>query len=228
MFDRLRTLLTRRGEAPPLAAGPHTPLDRWARSAGLQLQDHERTADFTLSGQLEGKPLRLERTAPSRPYIVGAELRARVVLDTAPEVFVLVINRTLRDALEHGAYVHYTDGVRTALDANMPEELRWLAMLDEVGWDRGAVPAFWPRYAVVASAREHAQAWLRAELMQALLDWPQAAGEGPAFMLRLQQGKLYLRMAFAPAGLPMLQHVMQLLALASAAALAGCPKPAGA
>ncbi|KQP20024.1 hypothetical protein [Pseudorhodoferax sp. Leaf267] len=227
MFERLRKVLTARGEAPPLAVGPATPLQRWARASGFEVVHQGRTPHFSLTGQLAGKPFRMDRTLPSRAYIVGSELRARVELDIAPEVSVMVISRSLRDALEHEAYADYTGRVRTTLDANMPEEVRWLAMFDEVGWERGAVAAFWPRYAIVADARAHAQAWVKPELMQALLGWPVAADDVPPLLLQLQRGKLYLRMAFVPDDLPTLQHVLQVLAVASATALAGCARPTG-
>lgn len=221
MFERLKKLLTARGPAPQLAVGASTPLDRWARAQGFALVHKERSQNFSMSGELDGKAFRLDRTAPSRRYIVGSELRARVVLGIAPEVSVMVISRALRDALEHEAYADYTGRVRTTLDASMPEEVRWLAMFDEMGWERGAVPAFWPRYAIVADVRAHAQAWLGAALMQALLDWPSPAAEASPFILHLQRGKLYLRMGFTPEDLPTLQRVTEVLALASAAALAG-------
>lgn len=225
MFERLRKVLTGRGPAPPLAVGASTPLDRWARASGYVLERQERSQNFSMSGEFVGKAFRLDRMATSRHYIVGSELRARVVLGIAPEVSVMVISRALRDALEHEAYADYTGRVRTTLDGNMLEEVRWLATFDEVGWERGAVPAFWPRYAIVADVRAHAQAWVGAELMQALLDWPSAAPEAPPFILHLQRGKLYLRMGFTPDDLPTLQRVTEVLALASAAALAGCAKP---
>lgn len=223
MFDRLRRALGRQREPASLPAGPHTPLARWADGAGLALTHPEGSADFSLSGPLAGKALRLDRTASTRDYIEGAELRARVALGVATDLSVMVINRALRDRLEHAAYQGYTDRVRTTLDASMPEEVRWLAMLDEVGWERGAVPTFWSHYACVADTREHAQAWLSPALMQALLDWPTAADPVLPLILQLQRGKLYLRCAFAPQDLPTLQHVLRLLEQAGAAAQAGCP-----
>lgn len=226
MFDRLRKVLTARGQAPSLSVGLHTPLARWARSSGLAITCKSGSADFSLSGQLAGKPFRMDRTPPSRAYMVGAELRARAQLDTAPDVSVMVISRALRDVLEHDAFIDYTGGLHTTLNANVDEEVRWLAMFDEVGWERGAVPAFWPRYAIVADTRAHAQAWVGAELMQALLDWPSAPSASVPLMLQLQRGKLYLRMEFAPDDLPTLQHAMHVLTLAAAGALAGRTGPA--
>lgn len=230
MFERLRKVMSRRGRerASPLPAGPGTPLSRWAEARGLELAHTAHSQDFSLSGQVAGRPFRLDRTAPSRRYIDGSELRARVELDIAREVSVMVISRALRDALEHEAYTDVTDPVRTTLDARMPEEVRWLAVFDEVGWEGAELVQFWPRYAIVADLRAHAQAWMGAELVQALLDWPSAALEQPPFMLTLQRGKLYLRMAFAPDDLPTLQHAMHVLALASSAALAGCARPVSA
>ena len=68
---------------------------------------------------------------------------------------VLVMNRPLKEALEKKAYQMFTDQLQTSVDPSLPEEMRWLAMFDEVGWD-GLPSEFWTRYAVLTDRREHA------------------------------------------------------------------------
>ena len=220
MFDRLKKVFGKSAESAAPAAGD-TPLELWASSLGFVVARKPGTDEFSLSGAVDGRPFRLDRAAPSRAFIVDKELRARAELDVDPEVSVMVINRQLRDALEKKAYENYTDSLQTTLDTSMPEEVRWLAMYDEAGWETGAVPGFWERYSIVADLREHAQAWVGPELMQALVDWPQPTAQAQApFIMMLQRGKLYLRMEFSPAELSTLQHATSVFTTGCAAALA--------
>jgi len=221
MFDRWRKVFGKTA-ASAVAPVPATPLEMWAQTMDYTIARKGNTEEFSITGQCGGRPFRLDRTPPSRTYIADRELRARVELGADPAVAVMLITRPLRDALEAKAYENYTDSLQTTLDAGLPEEVRWLAMYDEVGWETGALPGFWNRYCAVADAREQAQAWVGAPLMQVLLDWPEA-GSIPPFMLMLQRGRLYMRMEFTPADLATLQHAMRVLELAAASA----PRSAG-
>ena len=220
MFDRLKKVFAKRA-VPVAAALGNSPLEQWATTQGFTVVRKGASEEFSLSGRVAGKPFRLDRTSPSRAFIVDHEIRARAEIDVDPEVSVMVINRQLRDALEKKAYENYTDPLQTTLDTSMPEEVRWLAMYDEVGWETGAVPGFWKRYAIVADAREHAQAWIGPAMMQTLLDWPDVAPQPqPPFILILQRGKIYLRMEFTPTDLPTLQHTTEVVVKACESALA--------
>ncbi len=219
MFERWRKVFGKTAE-PAAPQVPATPLELWAQAMDYAIARKGRTEEFSMTGQLGGRPFRLDRTPPSRAYIADRELRARVELGADPSAAVLLITRPLRNALEAKAYEDYTDSLQTTLDAGLPEEVRWLAMYDEVGWETGAVPGFWSRYCAVADAREQAQAWVGAPLMQALLEWPEA-GSIPPFMLMLQRGRLYMRMEFTPADLATLQHAMHVLELAADSAPRG-------
>jgi hypothetical protein len=51
-----------------------------------------------------------------------------------------------------------TQGFGFSADPNLAEEMRWLAMFDEMGWD--SLPdAFWARYSVLSDRRETAPPW---------------------------------------------------------------------
>jgi hypothetical protein len=83
-------------------------------------------------------------------------------------------------------------------------------MYEEVGWD--SLPReFWQRYAILADRRESALAWIDPQIAQLLLDWPEPgpSAEVP-FMMLLLRGKAYLRMEYAPAGMPTLQHAAEI------------------
>ena len=115
----------------------------------------------------------------------------------------------------------YTDTLQTTADPSLPEEMRWLAMYPEVGWD-GLPPAFWARYAVLADRREHALAWLDSSLADLLMSWPEPApNDQVPFMLMLLRGKAYLRMQYTPADMPTLEHATLVFTSACESAVSG-------
>jgi hypothetical protein len=116
------------------------------------------------------------------------------------------MNRPLKAALEKKAYALYTDSLQTSVDPNLPEEMRWLAMYQEVGWE-GMSEALWQRYSVLADQRENALQWIDASLASMLEKWPQPApSEEVPFMLMLLRGRAYLRMEYAPSVIGTLEH----------------------
>jgi hypothetical protein len=226
MFDRLRKAFSkdaRKSEpdsgapASQLQAGP---VSEWAATQGFGFSQG---AGHTL--QLQGKvgthPWRLEIGKPSRNYIEGEEVRARGELGLNEELSVLLLNRPLKEKLEKQAYSMFTDSLQTTADPNLPEEMRWLSMYEEVGWD-GLPMEFWRRFAVLSDSRDDAMAWIDAPLAQLLMDWPEPAPapEVP-FMLLLMRGKLYMRMEYSPADMPVLQHAALVFTSACDAALTG-------
>lgn len=212
MFERLKKAFARGTSAPASGPAPADPgafaaLEDWA--ASQQLAFASQGTGFTLQGQLAGKPWRLEAGRSSRKYIQGEELRGRAELGINPDVLVVVMNRPLKEQLEKQAYALYTDTLQTSVDPNLPEEMRLLAMHEEVGWESMA-RAFWARYAIVADERDNAHAWVDGVLARQLLEWPAPAPDaGVPFMLMLLRGKAYLRMQNGPLHLPRLQHAAQ-------------------
>jgi len=226
MFDKLRKAFSRDSRLAPASAsssggeaGAQGPVSEWAASQGFAFSGHAGGAAFSLKGDVGGKPWRMEVGRPSRKYIQGEELRARAELGADPDIAVLVMNRSLKNALEKQAYARYTDGLQTAIDATMPEEMRWLAVYEEMVWE-SAPRLFWERYAVLADKREHALAWLDSALVRQLLDWPQP-GPGPnvPFVMMMLRGKAYLRMQQGAGDMPRLQHAAQVFTSACESAL---------
>ena len=225
MFDRIKKALARTAPEPARPGGePREPLaadDRvseWAVTQGLSFSA-DRTGTVTMEGKVQGRRWRLERGRPTRDYVVGHELRGRAELALHEDVAAMVMNRSLKEALESRAFEQSTDQLQTAIDSSLPQEVRWLAMFDEFAWE-GPPAAFWDRYAVVAERRETAQGWIDPALAQLLLDWP---APGPStevpFTLLLLRGRAYLRMEYRPANLPTLQHAALVFTSACESAL---------
>lgn len=231
MFERIKKAFFRPprdddketvGPPSQMAAGP---LSEWASTRGFGFTTSDTSGALGLEGKIGGKRWRMELGRPTRNFIRGEELRGRAELGIDEDAAVLVLNRTLKDALDRQAYSIYTDNLQTSGDPNLPEEMRWLAMYDEVGWD-GLPQAFWDRYAVLADRRENALAWIDSTLAAAMLDWPRPGptAETP-FMLMLLRGKGYMRMEYQPPNMSTLQHAALVFTTACENALGGLSTP---
>lgn len=234
MFDRIKKAFAReprepRDDAnetigPPshMAAGA---ISQWAASKGFDVSTSGSAGALGLEGRIRGKRWRMELGRPTRSFIMGEELRGRAELGIDEDAAVLILNRTLKEALDKKAYSIITDQLQTTADPNLPEEMRWLSIYDEVGWD-SLPPAFWKQYAVLADRRENALAWIDDKLAAMLLDWPPGGptAETP-FMLMLLRGKAYLRMEYRPASVATLQHATLIFTSACESALGGLSTP---
>ena len=227
MFDRLKKAFA---SASTPGAGPaksgsgkavsFESVAAWAENRGLISIARSGSKGFTLTGHLAGKPMKLEHGRSSRDYIRDEELRARSELGINEDVSVLVITRSLKDSLEKRAYPMYTDTLQTTADPNLPEEMRWLSMYQEVGWDLG-LPEFWERYAVLADDRDHAVSWLTTDLAKMLMSWPIPGPDRQVpFLLMLMRSKAYMRMQYTPANMPTLDHATTIFASACESAVA--------
>ena len=235
MFERLKRVL-----APGRADGDGDPADNLdsmmladnghgvsgnalSESPSLQEQLHFAAAangNFSINGKVAGKPWKLERVAASRDYIVGQELRGRADLLVDPHLTVLVMNRSLKELLEKRAYALYTDTLETQASPVLMEEMRWLAVYPETGWD-SLTDAFCHRYAVMTSRRADAITWLTPQLTHLLMSWPEPPPSADApFMLLLMRGKTHLRMQVRPGNPSELHHAAELFTTASASAAA--------
>ncbi len=193
----------------------------WAKAQGFTCNRLGEGKGFSIAGRIGNKPWRLERSHSVRAYIQGDELRARAELKVDEEVAVLIMNRSLKEMLEKQAYALYTDTLQTTVDPKLAEEMRWLAMYREVGWE-GLSPAFWARYSVLTDKRAHALAWLDESLTDLLMSWPEPAPDAQIpFMLMLMRGKGYLRMQYTPADVQTLAHATLIFTRACESALAG-------
>jgi hypothetical protein len=156
------------------------------------------------------------------------ELRGRADVGADLDAAVMVLNRPLQDALEGTAYTAITDTLQTTVNADMPEEMRWLAMYEEMVWP-GLPASFREHFAVVAERMELAQRWIHAPVVSQLLN--AVEGEGgiertrSPLVLMLVRGRVYLRMEHTQRSLAEIAHAKQLLLVAGQAALQNLPPP---
>jgi len=212
MFDRIKKAFQRevRDRSDSTLAQAHGPVSEWAASRGMTFSGAALGSSMSMQGKVSGRSWRMELGRPTRDYIVGEELRARAELGVDDQVGALVINRPLKESLERRAYSMITDTLQTTADPRLPEEMRWLAMYDEIGWE-GPPADFWTHYAVLADSREHAQAWVDDRLVKQLMSWPDPGPTSQVpFMIVLLRGKCYLRMQFMPPEMAILDHATDL------------------
>jgi hypothetical protein len=233
MFERLKNVFTkeksleREDSASALAAkheADEITSHDWIEAHAAFFKSAAGATNFSMKGVLGNKSWKLERAAAPRNYIVGEELRVRADIDVDAQVTVLVMNRALKELLENRAYALYTDTLETEASPALMEEMRWLALYPEVGWEE--LPhAFWRRYAVMTSRRPDAHKWLTPEIVDLLTEWPEPApGADVPFMLMLMRGKTHLRMQWGRADEHLMAHAVQLLISASNGATASFPR----
>jgi hypothetical protein len=221
MFDRIRKALTSPG-------GPVTykQVARWAATQHIAVSGQTAEGAFRLDGDLAGHPWWLECGAPTRNYVHGLELRGRADVGADPDAAVMVMNRVLHEALESTAYHAITDSLQTTVNASLPEEVRWLAMFEEVRWP-GLPRSFRQHFAVVAERVEVAQRWVHAPLVSQLLDYLDgvhgAARAQAPLVLMLARGRVYLRMEHARRSLEEIDQAMRVLMVGAQAAMQNLP-----
>ena len=141
MFERIKKLFTATdapSSTPATVAAEVLRLKGWAKEQGLDLKLEDaapgkrHAALYSLQGLVEAKTWRMEGGPPLRDFVHGGELRFRSELGILSSVSVVVMNRTLKNALEKRAFKLYTDSLQTTLDPKLPEEMRWLAMFPKV------------------------------------------------------------------------------------------------
>ena len=231
MFERIKKAFfgeprdeARDTRGPPSRTGA-SPVSEWAATRGFGFSANPDGDGLALEGRINGKRWRIELGRPTRKFIRNEELRGRAELGIDEDIVVLVLNRSLKESLEKAAYSIITDPLQTTADPNLPEEMRWLAMYDEVAW--GSLPeTFWTRFAVVADRRENALAWIDPELARMMMDWPEPAPSAQTpFMMMLMRGKAYLRMEYQPADVPTLQHASIVFTAACESAMGALGAP---
>ncbi len=193
-------------------------ISEWATLQGLTPSAGAASKDVKLDGKIGGKPWRLEQGRPSRDFIHGLELRARAELGLQGDVAVMVMNRPLKNELDKRAFSMYTDTLQTQVDPHLPEEMRWLSMYEEVGWE-SLGHEFLDRYAILADERERAPAWVTPDLARQLMLWPKPDVQVP-MVLMLLRGKVYLRMQIEEGDLATLEHATQVFTISCNNALA--------
>ena len=222
MFSKIKSLFAL-GDKPSRVPDDTvvSKMSEWATQQGLSFSSRQGGRGYQLEGKIGGKPWRMERGNPSRDFIQGEELRARAELDVR-DVAVMIITRKLKNDLDKRAFAIYTDSLQTQVDPSLPEEMRWLAMYQEVTWE-GWGKAFAHHYAVLADVRDSATAWINHELANSMTAWPNMDPAVPKILMLLR-GKAYLRMQYTQDDMPTLEHATAVFTTACELALSSLPE----
>ncbi|GKT20649.1 hypothetical protein [Acidovorax sp. SUPP3334] len=234
MFERFRKAfaLGIRPDDPPRPVSLEE-TEQWAAAQGLAFSRTAEPGGFLLLGQYEGHTWRLECGAPQRHYLRGTELRARIDVGVRPDLALMLVSRPLKEALEGEAYGAFTDTLQTSLTGDLPEEVRWLAVFEEMAWP-GVPLAFWQHFAVVGEGGGHAKRWVQETMISHLLEMllpsqgePEASGvrppKAPPLMLMVARGKVSLRMQYPGDHLHALADAVMLLHEAARSAMQHLP-----
>ena len=121
---------------------------------------------------------------------------------------------TLMEELERAVFEAYTDTLKTRVDTDTPEEMRWLVMFPK--FNPSSSPMLRQRYGIVGVTKELTGAWVEADLGEALVQASQdLLPEGHPFVLMSMRGNLYMRTEMSEPDLPRLQALVRLLETAA-------------
>jgi hypothetical protein len=191
------------------------PIQDWAESRGAEFTQTEDGQGFLIeSRQAMPGALRVEWGASQRSYLPGFELRMRCEMGLHPDLQLMVVCRTLMEELERAVFEAYTDTLKTRVDTDTPEEMRWLVMFPKFNPTSSQILR--QRYGIVGVTKELTAAWVEGELGEALVQASQdLLPEGHPFVLMSLRGNLYLRTEMSEAELPKVQALVRLLETAA-------------
>lgn len=188
MLDAFKKLISRPAPGPDWRE-----VSEWAKHNKLKFKREAEGEGFVIAGGMESKPWRLEWGPPQRQYIEGHELRLRMELGLSPNLQALLISQPLLENLERQTFERFTESTQTVIDANTPEEMRWLAMFPKVPYKASKEVRM--RFGLVSSAQAEAASWVDGALAKQLDDAAAGLLKGePPFVLMLLRGRAYLRM----------------------------------
>lgn len=195
------------------------PIEEWAESRGASFSQARDGSGFLIEQpKAEPGPTRVEWGISQRSYLPGTELRMRCEMGLHPDLQTMVLCRELMENLERAVFEAYTDTLKTRVDTDTPEEMRWLVMFPK--FTSAASQIVRQRYGVVGVTKELTGAWIDGELSEALAQASQdLLPEGHPFVLMCMRGNLYLRTEMAEPDLPRVQALVRLLECAAREAL---------
>ena len=191
------------------------PIQDWAEARNAEFTQTRDGLGFLIEQPkaLPG-PLRIEWGVSQRGYLPGFELRMRCEMGLHPDLQLMVLCRTLMENLERAVFEAYTDTLKTRVDTDTPEEMRWLVMFPK--YNNAPSQILRQRYGIVGVTKDLTGAWIEGELGQALVQASQdLLPEGHPFVLMSMRGNLYLRTEMAEADLGKLQALVRLLECAA-------------
>lgn len=161
---------------------------------------------FVIDGRAAGTEWRLEWGPSQRSYVPGAELRLRAELAVTSALQLVVMTRTLQEAMEKAMFEQAVESVQTRIDSETPPETRWLVMFPKLpGADMGVLRE---NFVAVSSMRTWLSTWLKGPLSAALA----ATSPDPArpVVLMIGRGRLTLRTALPTPDVASLQPWLRL------------------
>ena len=194
------------------------PILEWAASRNAEFTQSRDGLGFLIE-QPKAQPgaLRIEWGVSQRSYLPGTELRMRCEMGLHPDLQLMVLCRTLMEDLERAVFEAYTDTLKTRVDTDTPEEMRWLVMFPKFSHASSQIVR--QRYGLVGVTKELTGDWVEGELGEALVKASQdLLPEGHPFVLMCMRGNVYLRTEMAEADQPRLQALLRLLETAARAA----------
>ncbi|WP_143742341.1 hypothetical protein [Roseateles chitinivorans] len=196
------------------------PLSEWAAERGGQLRHARDGRGFVidLPRTLPGLT-RIEWGPSQRSYIEGFELRMRCELKVNPDMQMMLIERKLMERLESSVFEAYTDTLRTRVDTDTPEEMRWLVMFPKQSQIESKLVR--QRFGAVGINRELIMAWLDKDLSERLAQATQdVLIEGRPFVLLSLRGNVYLRTSMPEPSLGEVEALTRVLDAAAGSAQA--------
>ncbi|MCV2368699.1 hypothetical protein [Roseateles oligotrophus] len=190
------------------------PIHDWAESRNAHFRIAKDGRGFLIE-QPKALPgsLRIEWGPSQRAYIEGNELRMRCELRLHGDLQMMVLCRTLMDQLESAVFEAYTDTLKTRVDTDTPEEMRWLVMFPK--FTQISSKLVRQRFGAVGVNKELVAAWLEGDLSEVLAQASQdLLPEGQPFVLMTMRGNAYLRTAMAVPSLQSIQGLVKVLELA--------------
>ena len=161
---------------------------------------------FVIDGRLGATPWRLEWGPSHRPYIEGHELRLRAELGLGAELQLVLMNRSLQEAMEKAVFDQYVEGVQTRIDNQTPPEMRWLVMFPKMS--EKELGRLKDRFSGIASVKSWLLRWLDGNLANGLAVL--RVDPGTPFIAVISRGRLTLRTAMAEPYLPDIEVAVRL------------------
>jgi hypothetical protein len=187
----------------------------WADGKGAQFKLIRDGQGFVVEhGEARPRPWRMEWGSSQRGYIEGPELRLRCELKLSPELQMMVVSRQLMEQLESSVFEMYTDTLKTRVDTDTPEEVRWLVMFPKfAGFNTKLLRS---RFGAVCMSKDAIATWLQGPFGTALEQACESGllAETTPLVLLTQRGNLYLRMGLAEPDLTVLDALLKLFEVA--------------
>ena len=211
MLDAVRRWLTWGGRLPAWAE-----LNAWAQAHHWTLKRTMAHDGWAMDHNPRHAGWRIEWGPSQRSFMSSHEFRIRFEVALNSDVQALILDRPLLARLDREVYAQFTDSVKTRLDEETPEEMRWLAMHAKLSPNQMGVDLR-DRYGAISNDVFWVSRWLAGPISGALKRradlMPIEAVSAEPFILRLARGQVVIRQS---AVVPRVQVLETCVAVAQA------------